>query len=97
MAIPIDKPTDLGIVVSALQIIQPDLFVVVVSTISEGVDGCDTNRILRNSTYTPRIVGVSCNGLCILINNSDYVALQVLYKVIRSMVVKNTTGTILVI
>ena len=54
--------------------------IVVVGTISEGVNGCDlaVRRIKLDFRYTPSIVRVSCDGLSILVNNSDYVALQIL-------------------
>ena len=91
------KSTNLCIIISTLQIIQVNLFIVVVTTIAEGVDGCDTNRILRNSTYAPRVIGVSRYCLSILIYNGDYVALQVFDEVIGNVVEENTTNAILII
>jgi hypothetical protein len=67
-----------------LEIIQPNLFIVVVTTISEGVDCCNlaSRGINLNLRYTPSIVGISCNRLSILVNDADYVALQVLDEVV---------------
>ena len=93
----INKPTNTRIIISALEIVQPNFLVVVVRTISEGVDICDANRILRNSTYAPSIIGISCNGFCVLVNDSDYVTLQVLYEVVGNVVVENTANAVLVV
>ena len=82
-----------------MEIIQRGLFIVVVTTISEGVNCCDltAGRILRNSTYTPSIVGVSCNCISIFVNNGDYITLQILDEVVGNRVVNNTANAVLVI
>ena len=83
-AICINKPSGIGIIIPTLEIIQPNLFIVVVTTITEGVNGCDLaiRRVKFDFRYTPSIVGVSCNSFGILINDSDYVALKVLDEVL---------------
>ena len=80
-----------------MEIIQLNLFIVVVGTISKRVDGCDANRILRNGAYTPCIVRVSCDSLSILINDCNYVTLQVLDEVVGNVVVKDTANAVLVV
>ena len=52
---------------------------------------------MTNGGFAPRIVGVADNHLCILIQNGDDVALQVLLEVVRDVVVQNTKDGILVI
>ena len=84
------------IIISTLQIIEPNLFVVVVTTISEGVDSCNIYVLgklgVGNCTCdsTPRIVGVFCNSFCVLINVCDYVALQILDEVVGNTVIYNS-------
>ena len=93
----IDESFNNGIIISTLQIVQPNLFIKVVRTITEGVDICNANGIQGNSTHTPRIVGVSCHSFGFLINNSNYVALKILDEVIGNVVVEDTANAILVI
>ena len=52
---------------------------------------------MRYSTYTPRIVRVSCDSLSILINDSTYVALKILDEVVGYVIVENTAHAVLVI
>ncbi|MBE6701088.1 MAG: hypothetical protein E7582_04275 [Ruminococcaceae bacterium] len=58
---------------------------------------CNTNSILNNSRHTPSIVGVIRNSFSILINDSDYVSLQILMEIIRLVIVKDTANRFLVI
>ena len=55
----IEKMFERRIVIPALQIIQPDLFIVVVPTIPKRVNGCNgaVGSILRYGASAPRIVG----------------------------------------
>ena len=86
-----------------MEIIQTNLFIVVITTISEGVNGCNIYILgkigvgNRTCYSSPSIVRVSCNGLSILINDSDYITLQVLDEVVGNIVIKNTAYGILVI
>ena len=88
----VDKSVNGNIIISTLQIVEPNLFVVVITTVSEGVGCCDCTirGINLNLWYTPRIVRVSCNGLSVLINDSNYVALQVLDEVVGNIVINNS-------
>ena len=53
--------------------------------------------IENRKAFAPRIVGVSCNSLCILVNDGNDVALQVLQEVVGSTIVENTAYGILII
>ena len=91
------------IIISTLEIIKLNLFIVVVTTVTEGVNGCNIYVLgklgvgNRTCYSTPSIVGVSCDSLSILVNESDYVTLQVLDEVVGNVVIKNTANRILVI
>ena len=72
----------------------------IVTTISKGVNRCNTHRILCNSIYAPSVVGVFCNGYKFLIYtgyNFNNVALQILNEIVGNIVVDNTTYGIFVI
>ena len=88
-----------GMIISTLQIVQANLFIVVVTTISEWVNRCNlaSRRIKLDLRYTPSIVRVSRNRLSILVNDSNYITLQVLNEVLGNRVVKNTANAVLVI
>ena len=53
--------------------------------------------ICNRNDLTPRIVGVSCNRLCIFIDDSDYIALKVLEEVIRLIIIENAANAVLII
>ena len=82
-----------------MQIVHPDLGIVVIATVSEGVNGCDlaVGRIKLDFRYAPSIVGVSCDGLSILVKNSNDIALQIFEEIIGSTVVDNTANAVLVV
>ena len=73
--------------------------VVVVATVAVGIDGGDiaVRAIPRDCTYTPGIVGVSCYGLCILVDDRNYVALQILLEIVRYTVILDAANTVLVV
>ena len=84
----IDEPPQCGVVVAALQIVQPGFGVEVVASIPEGVDGGDVDGfaafdcggcggIVGNCTGTPCVVGVAGYGFTALVGDGDYVTLQV--------------------
>ena len=50
--IPIHKPTDNRVVVSALQIIEPDFTVVIVGTVAEGVQVADEASLFHYTTIS---------------------------------------------
>ena len=95
--IPINKPTRLGVIIPALQIILCNFCVIIVATVSVWIDICNTNRILRNGTYAPRVVGLLSYSLRILINDGNYVALQILEEIVGRGIVDDTANAVLVV
>ena len=82
----INPPTDLRIIISTLQIIQPDFYIVVVTSVSEGVNNSNGNTFVSTgdvSNGTPSVVGVSCLNLAVSVCNSNNITLQVLEEVVR--------------
>ena len=82
-----------------MQIIQRNLGIVVVTTISEGVDGCDIafGTILDDGTNAPGIVGVAGYSFGILIHDLNDITLEILVEVERRIIVKDTTDRLLVV
>jgi len=89
--------TNYRIIISTLQIIQPDFFVEIVRTVAEGVDFCDTNKILRNGTYAPSVVRVSCFNPTVSVCNRNNIALQILEEIVRCAVIDHTANAVLVV
>ena len=87
------------IIISTLQIIQPNFFIVEIPAVSKRVDGCDiaAGRVLFDCRHTPCVIGVSRNDCAACVRNSDYIALQVLDEVVGNRVVENPANAILVI
>ena len=85
----IDKSTNLGIVISALQIIQLCFVIIVATTVSERIDSSNAYAaaVGYNGTFTPCIIGISCNSLARIIGNCIYVTLQVLVEIVCNSVV----------
>ena len=73
--------------------------IVVVSAVTIRVYRCDSTlgSIAYNRADTPRIVGIFCNSLYILIDNRNDIALQILYKVVRFTVVDDSADAVLII
>ena len=82
-----------------MQIVHSDLFVEIVGSVAEGVNGSNaaSRRVLHNGRHAPGIVGIACNGFTVLINNGDYIALQVLLEIIGLAVVDNTADRVLIV
>ena len=76
-----------------------DISIVVVSTISEWVNCCNTTsgNILDNRAYAPGIVRVLNNNLSILVDNGNNVALQVLLEVEWFIIEDNTADRLFII
>ena len=93
------KSTNNGVIISTLEIIQSNLFIVVIPAIVERVDGGDVTAgsVLFNRRHTPCIVRVSCYRYAVCVRNSDYIALQVLDEVVGNRVVENPANAVLVI
>jgi hypothetical protein len=76
-AICVDESADFRIVISAIEVVEPKLFIAVVTTISEGVNSSNlaVGRILRNGANTPRVIGVICYNIGTLVDNTNNVTL----------------------
>ena len=95
-----NKPTNPRIIIPTLQIIQPNLLVVVVRSVSKGVNQSDRNALISTGNVgncTPSVVGVACDGLRILVDDGNDVALQVLQEVVGNIVVENAANRVFII
>ena len=83
------KSTNLGVIVSTLEIIELCLGIVIIASISERVDRSNINiaDIACNCTLSPCVVGVAGYNCSCVIGNCYYVTLQVLIEIICSAVV----------
>ena len=88
--IPIHKPPHFGVVVAGLEVIQPTLGIVIISSVPNGVDMGDVvcigdgvaACIGDQEQLAPGIVGVITNGAGVLVPQADDVTLQVVHIVI---------------
>ena len=78
----------MGIIVPALQIIQPRLGIVVIPAVTEGVEYPNDSVLQRsvrrfhsNSKITPGIIVIRTNLITIGVVNGNNIALQILFKV----------------
>ena len=90
----INEPTDHGIVVSALQIIQSCFGIVVITPIAERVDFCNSNAriVLGNGTFAPSVITVFRNNGSRFVCDRNDVTLQILIEIVCSPVVFQTTN-----
>ena len=72
----VDEPSDLGIIVPALQVIQPRLGIVVVPPIPNGVDACHRARCIEDPA--PGVVAVLRHRRAGAVHNADHITLEVL-------------------
>ena len=87
IAIRIQKPTPLGVIVSALEIVETCLYIVVITTVAEGVIGRKDQRfeigIARCGVcfkVTPGIVDIRTDALAVLVVNGNDVSENVLVE-----------------
>ena len=97
--ITIQKPPDFRVVIAAGYIVETNLTIIVVTTISERVNGGDgaAGGIRCHCADAPGVVGVSCDGSRILVYNSHYVALQVPAEIVRLLVVHYAAHALLIV
>ena len=97
----IDKSTNLRVVVTALQIIQLRLRIIVVATISKRVDVCNMRFCFGNIStvsigyrkhLTPSIIGISRNRCTFIIGNCNDIALQVLIEIICGAIILDSAN-----
>ena len=93
----IDKPTPLRIIVPTPQIVQPRLLIEHIPAIAERLHLAQRLRQLTSTPQrrTPRIVAVADDGIAILIQNRNNVALQALDVGIRRAIVHHHCRTVL--
>ena len=93
----INESTNNGVIIPTLEVIHSDFSVVIVATITERVDSCDrtTGRVRNYGRYAPRVVGVSRDSFCILIDDGDNIALKILCKIIVTAVVVDAADAVI--
>ena len=93
----IDKPIPLRIIVPTPQIVQPRLLIKDIPAIAERLHLAQRFRQLASAPQrrTPRIVAVADDGIAILIQNRNNVALQALDVGIRRAIVHHHCRTVL--
>ena len=85
VGVSIDESTDSGIVISALEIIEPGLGIVVIAAVAEGVDICVGAGGLDGIAVG--IVLVVGRSISVDIHQPNYIALQVRNVVVNSVVI----------
>ena len=93
----IDKPTPLRIIVPTPQIVQPRLLIKHIPAIAERLHLAQRFRQLTSAPQrrAPRIVAVADDGIAILIQNRNNVALQALDVGIRRAIVHHHCRAVL--
>ena len=84
----VEEAAPLGVVVAALEIVQPCGIVVVIPAIGEGAEDCYDCRFLLGQVFTvlcdrhlaPRVIAVFEQGCALLIDDSYNIPLQVAHK-----------------
>jgi len=104
--IPVNKPTQARIIISTLEVIHPNLGIIIIPTVSEGIHIAEVCGIVGNvqaifvfngNNPAPGVVGISCNQDTVGILDSDDVTLQVLMEIICRVVVDDTANRVLVV
>ena len=95
----INEPTYNRIVIPALEVIQRGINIEIVPAVSERINCCNRafGGIGNDGADTPRIVGIPCDGVRVLIDNPYDIALKVLLEVERFIVIDDTANAFLVI
>ena len=97
ISIPIDKPTRLRVIVAGLEVIQPQIGIVVIPPVPYRVDVadeagrslCNSRRVGHGEHLSPRVVGVFRHRVGVSVDDGDYIPLQVVpVVVLRSVVGK---------
>ena len=104
--IPIDKPTDSRIIIPALQIVDPEVLVVVVRAITVRVDDRDMLAATENVSAVPVpdredlppcVVGIARDDFGVPVVDRNDVSLQILLEVKRLVVIDDAADAVLVI
>ena len=93
------KPTHIRIIIPTLEVVHSDLFVEIVPSIAERVNGSNaaSRVVLHNGRYAPGIVGVSADDFTALIGDGDNIALQILLEIVGLAVVDDTADRVLIV
>ena len=86
-------------VIAALEVVHTDFGVIVVATITVGVDGGDgaIRSVRDNRTNAPSVIGITRNSFNVLIENRYNVTLQIFLEIERLIVVHDTADAVLVV
>ena len=90
IAIRIEEPTNGGIIVSALEVVEPGFLVVDVSTVAQGVDVCQGAR--SGNDLAIGVVVVACDNVLAGVHNPHHVTLEVGDVVVHRAVVLHGIG-----
>ena len=83
-SIRIDESTDLGIVVTALQVVQTCLYIIIVATVAQRIDICMGAGSLDDLAVG--VIAVVCCRLTQVVHQPDHIALQVGDVVVNGVV-----------
>ena len=95
ICVPVHKPTCLGVVVAGLEIIQPQIGIVIVPSVPYRVDVadeagrslCNSRRVGHRQYLSPRVVGVPRHRVGVAVDDGDHVSLQIVPVVVLRSVV----------
>ena len=86
----INKPTDLRIIITTGYIIEPRLRIVIVATVTEGIDGCHGTSCSQHSAIG--IIGICSNAGSGCVDKVHYITLQVGDVVVSGSVISDGEG-----
>ena len=86
-----DEAAPLRAVISGIAVVQAGFFVVVVTTVTNGVGFCD-RRVAGNSAVTPSVIDILGDQIAIGIVNTNHIAQRIPMEIVGS---GHTTGGIL--
>lgn len=90
IAIRINEPTNGGVVIPALEVVEPGFLVVDIPTVAQRVDICQRAR--SGNDFPVRVIVVACDNVLAGVHNPHHVPLQVGDVVVRRAVVLHGIG-----
>ena len=91
----IDPPSNLGVIIAGLEVVESRFRVVVITTVAQGV--YIRERSAAAYYIAPRVVAVACNNISAAVDDTDNVALCVEYVVVQRAVILHRQRLIAVI
>ena len=91
ITIRIDESADFRIIVAALEVIEPSLGIVIVATVAEGIDGCNSSG--GGQHFAVGIVGITARQRTVSVQDHHHVALQVGHEIVHRAVVLHGVGS----